>query len=185
MLESRGRKERSVVRTFRLPEKLCEDLKKEAQENMESLNTRVNQVLHEHVYDYWPPAMQGELELPKAVFARLLTRISEKEAREIGRDVALKYSRSKIIGQWGIINTDTILALFRLIAERSGFGQYRDVTERDRRIVSIMHEMGPNCSAWLAGSLETLFQMVDVGPDGSVEAKVMTTDEAVIVEIFD
>jgi len=184
MLLPPDQKEKSVVRTFRLPERVCEDLKKEAEENRESLNTRVNQLLYTHLYDAWPPAPRGKVAFPKPMMAMLFDKISTKDARDVGHEMALRFSQTEIIGRWGAINPDTIMQLWRMISERSGFGECKCVMDRGKRSYTFLHELGPKGTSFIAGNVETLFQLAGIDPEDT-SVTIIGTNEAVIVEIED
>jgi hypothetical protein len=149
-------------------------MRKEARDNLTSINTVVNQVLYAHFFDERPVLKPGFVGMPTQVLGYIMSKVTDEEATEIGRQLAKGAGKSWILRMHGEINTETIAELLRDFARRAGYGDYTDVRNSER-IITITHELGARGSIMIAALAETLFQMIDIRP------KVTTTEEAVVV----
>lgn len=168
---------RTITGTFRIPERVYEALRKEAEEKRVSLNCVVNQLLYEHVFEDTPVMNPMFVALPKSLYSEILSRISEEDAREIGQLCARGAAKSLMLAKHGVITTETIAERLRTFAERGGYGEYSEVSEKGKRIITIMHEFGSKESVSIAAFADALFQMIGLHP------AISTTEEAVVIEI--
>lgn len=177
MRMSSGETEQTIAGTFRIPERVYNAMRKEAKEKRVSLNALVTQILYAHVFEDMPAVNQMFVAMPKSLYSEILSQISEGGARQIGQLCAQGVAKSLMLAKHGEITTETIAERLRAFAERGGYGEYSEVSEGGRRIITIMHGFGSKESVSVAAFAEALFQMIGLRP------KVTTTEAAVVIEI--
>jgi hypothetical protein len=168
---------RTLTGTFRIPEDVYKAIQQEAKERRISLNTLVNQVLYARVFEEIPAVKAMFVMMPKAVYSEFLSSVSEERAKQIGQADALRIAKSIILARHGEVTLEAVIEHLRLFAERSGYGQFSDLRNHNKRIVTIIHEFGQKGSVLFASHAEALFQTAGLRP------KIITTEEALVVEI--
>jgi len=162
--------------TFRIPDDLYKAFQREAREKNTSLNTLLNQILRDH-FGAEPPLMKPNfLALSRTTYKALLSKLSEADARDVGRRVSGEVIGSLVLARHGEITVDGIVEIVRDFCDRGGFGEFSYMTEGGKRIMGMLHDFGPNNSAMGAGCWEALFQAAGVHP------KIKTTNDAIIAE---
>jgi hypothetical protein len=176
MQAGRFARKRTTTGTFRIPEDTYQAIQREAENREVSLNTLVNQILHAHLEE----EIIGKslfVRMPKSVYKSFLSAITDEQAREIGELDAERVAKSLMLAKHGTVSTYGILEHLRLFANSAGYGEYSEVEEEGKKIVTIMHEFGRRGSILFAAHARALFQM-----NGS-QPKISTTDGALIIEI--
>lgn len=130
-----------------------------------------------HVFEDMPVGKAIFVTMPKSTYSEFLSSVSEGKAKQIGRLDAERVAKSIILAKHGEITKEAIIEHLRLFAERAGYGEYREVSDNSKRIITIMHEFGLKGSALFAAHAETLFQMIGLRP------RMTTTEGALVIEI--
>ena len=159
-----GPAKRSVAGHFRISENVYAALQREADRQMVSLNTLVNQVLYNHAYQEVPISKGLFVMMPKSVFQEFLAAVTEEKLRQIAQDDVQSIARSLILARHGKITTDAIVEDLHLYATGAGYGEFGDVSDGGKRIVTIMHEFGQKGSVFFAAHAEALFQLIGLRP---------------------
>ena len=163
--------------SFRLDSDNLEKLKKEAEENDLSLNQLVNQLISNHVNFRSGAKPAGFMPMPKPVLIRMMEKVSEEEAREIGREHAEKDSESILSVLRNDYNVDYFLETIEYWVKDSGFSLRHDV-EKDIHKYVIQHDIGKNWSLYM---LEFITRVIEKTTERKVEAKI--TDKTVSFSI--
>ena len=163
--------------SFRLDSDNLEKLKKEAEENDLSLNQLVNRLIGNHVNFRSVAKPAGFMPMPKPVLIRMMEKVSEDEARKIGREHAEKDSESILSVLRNDYNVDYFLETIGYWVKDSGFSLRHDV-ENDIHKYVIQHDIGKNWSWYM---LEFITRVIEKTTERKVEAKI--TDKTVSFSI--
>ena len=153
--------------SFRLDSDNLEKLKKEAEENELSLNQLVNQVIGNHVNFRSVAKPAGFMPMPKPVLIRMMEKVSEEEAREIGKEHAEKDSESILSVLRNDYHVDYFLETIGYWVKDSGFSLRHD-DENDIHKYVIQHDLGKKWSLYI---LEFITRVIGKMTARKVEAK--------------
>lgn len=167
--------EKTKSATFRMPDKVYDALLRQARQNMTSMNTLVNQLLYERLFDDLPHVRPMLVTLPTPIFAEMLSRLSEEDVKELGKLAAEGVAKSAMLTRYGEISAETIVDMLRVMAQRGGFGAFSELLD-DKRTITIRHEFGCKGSLYFAVLADTIFQMAGINPE------IEKTEEAVVIQ---
>src|SRR5256712_1443811 len=168
------REGKTVAKSFRVNEKALGALQEEAARQSVSVNTLVNQLLLE--YSEFGRFLQrvNAMRLSRKTFGEILNCISEdslaKAAQTAGKGAPIALISSK----YGRVTVNTVLGFIHDLSAYANLFEYYEKNENERWTVTLMHELGPKWSAFLANYIGEAFVAAGVQP------KVKTSDGAVI-----
>ncbi len=166
---------KSTTRSFRVDEEALRAIEKDAAKANVSVNTFVNQLLLSYSnFDRYFGQFQM-IKITNDGFAYLLDSLSDEEAAEAGKRTALNIVKSVILAKHGELNLSTALDYFKMMSEYSRVYTYGESEVGGKRMVTIVHSLGPKGSIYYAHYLTYVFEMIGLKP------KVTTTEKAVAV----
>jgi len=166
----------TTTRTFRIPEKLFRSVEEEAREKRTSLNAMLNEILYDRYFEDVPHMAPGSLAVSALLFSEMISRLSDEDVKRIGRLTAEGDAKTVILIKHGEISTEGIIELMRDTTVRAGYGKFYEKQE-GKRIITLMHALGPKASLFFSAEFEALFQMIGLRPT------ITRSDTAMVVEI--
>jgi len=154
------REGKTVAKSFRVNEKALGALQEEAARQSVSVNTLVNQLLLD--YSEFGRFLQrvNALRLSRKTFGEILGMASEDSLGKASK--------------WGKITVNTVIEYIHDLSAYANLFEYYEKNENERWTITLMHELGPKWSAFLANYIGEAFVAAGVQP------KAKTSDRAVI-----
>jgi hypothetical protein len=120
------------------------------------------------------------LKVPDYVFREMVGSIPDDKLAELGRKIALEYSKVGIAQRYGEFNWANVLRATADVAQYGGFGTYSERhTARGRLAVTLTHTLGGGYSIMFGGCFQAFLD------ETGVKAKVVLTETGVLVELLD
>src|SRR5918997_3183638 len=110
--EKPTRKTESI--TLRVEKNIMDELRNEAEQRMESLNTLANQVLKSYVTWHKPAAKAGNYYVPKTLLTDIFETLTEEQIAKITENWVKKYSKDVMVMINKGHNLDSFLGGFRI-----------------------------------------------------------------------
>ncbi len=107
--------------TLRVEKNILDELRNDAEQKMESLNTLANQVLRSYVTWHKPAAKAGNYNVPKTLLTDMFEALTEEQIAKITENWVRKYSRDVILMINKEHNLESFLDGFRVWMDLSGF----------------------------------------------------------------
>ncbi|HYO05667.1 MAG TPA: hypothetical protein VER14_01620 [Phototrophicaceae bacterium] len=107
--------------TLRVEKNIMDELRNEAEQRMESLNTLANQVLKSYVTWHKPAAKAGNYNVPKTLLTDMFEALTEEQIARITENWVRKYSKDVILMINKEHNLESFLDGFRVWMDLSGF----------------------------------------------------------------
>lgn len=163
-----------MAKSFRVNGKALAAIQQEAVRQNISLNTLVNQLLIDYAEFGRFTKRLGALRLTRKTFEAVLTAASDEAlasgARSAGRSAPL----ALITAKWGKLTHNIVLEYVRDLSSYANLYEYNEMNDEGKQTITLMHELGPKWSIFLANYLGEAFSAAGAKP------KVTTSDRAVI-----
>jgi hypothetical protein len=160
---------------YRVQEEVYSSLESEAREHKVSLNALVSHVLSDHTRDDSLAEEVETIRVTKDAFRLFLDAISEDRLREIGRLSVNRGADAMMMAVSGAINLDAVLDELNIFSRWSCYSIHH-TNANGKRIITLMHVLGPKFSVLLVGYVTALFGQISISP------KVKTTNSSVTIE---
>lgn len=168
---------KTVAKSFRVNGKALAAIQQEAERQNISLNTLVNQLLIDYAEFGRFVKRLSALRLTRKTFEAVLNATTEEklaaEARSAGKSAPIALMSSK----WGKINPAVVIEYIRDLSAYANLYEYNEMNEEGKQTITLMHELGPKWSIFLANYLGEAFGVTGTKP------KVTTSDRAVIFSL--
>jgi len=168
------REGKTVAKSFRVNEKALVALQEEAARQSVSVNTLVNQLLLD--YSEFGRFLQriNALRLSRKTFGEILNMVSEDSLAKAGVAAGKSAPVALIASKWGKVNVSTVIEYIHDLSAYANLFEYYEKNENERWTITLMHELGPKWSAFLANYISEAFVAAGVQP------KTKISDRAVI-----
>jgi hypothetical protein len=168
------REGKTVAKSFRVNEKALGALQEEAARQSVSVNTLVNQLLLD--YSEFGRFLQrvNALRLSRKTFGEILNIVSEDSLAKAGIAAGKSAPVALIASKWGKVNVSTVIEYIHDLSAYANLFEYYEKNENERWTITLMHELGPKWSAFLANYISEAFVAAGVQP------KTKISDRAVI-----
>jgi len=168
------REGKTVAKSFRVNEKALVALQEEAARQSVSVNTLVNQLLLD--YSEFGRFLQriNALRLSRKTFGEILNMVSEDSLAKAGVAAGKSAPVALIASKWGKVNVNTVIEYIHDLSAYANLFEYYEKNENERWTITLMHELGPKWSAFLANYISEAFVAAGVQP------KTKISDRAVI-----
>lgn len=168
---------RSVTRTVRLDEDVDRMFQNLSDKEKTSINHLVSKALRR--YAEWDVHAErfGFLTVGTKMLAKLFNRLTDEEARELGREVANNAGPEFINFYFKKYNYDTVIKTVQILGQYGKMYTFETSFDGKTRVLVLKHGRGPRTSAYLAQAMGGLFQRLGVKPEiteteGQVSIKV-------------
>jgi hypothetical protein len=171
------REGKTVAKSFRVNEKALTALQEEAARQSVSVNTLVNQLLLD--YSEFGRFLQrvNALRLSRKTFGEILNIVSEDSLAKAGVAAGKSAPVALIASKWGKVNVSTVIEYIHDLSAYANLFEYYEKNENERWTITLMHELGPKWSAFLASYIGEAFVAAGVQP------KTKISDRAVIFNL--
>ena len=171
------REGKTVAKSFRVNEKAIAAIQEEAQRQNISLNTLVNQLLIDYSeFGRFVKRLSG-LRLSRKTFEAVLNAASEEGLIAGARAAGKSAPQALITSKWGKMTPSIVVDYVRDLSAYANLYEYNETNENGRLTLTLMHELGPKWSIFLANYLGEAFATAGVKPG------VKTSDRAVIFSL--
>jgi len=163
--------EKTITRSFRISSTAFEALEEDARRRRISVNTLVNYQLTRYaVFDRFLDKVRI-VRIPASVVRRIFESVTEEEAVDMGKwladDLAL---RNVMAAKDGELTVESAIAGIRGMADYNGF-EHTDIVQGRKRTITMIHDLGPRFSQYLASYFHSLFLVVGAKPHFSSDAR--------------
>jgi hypothetical protein len=171
------REGKTVAKSFRVNEKALAALQEEAGRQSVSVNTLVNQLLLD--YSEFGRFLQrvNALRLSRKTFGEILNIVSEENLGKAGVAAGKSAPVALIASKWGKVNVSTVIEYIHDLSAYANLFEYYEKNENERWTITLMHELGPKWSTFLANYIGEAFVAAGVQP------KTKISDRAVIFNL--
>lgn len=142
-----------------------------------SVNTLVNQLLLAHTNLGRLLDKFGTIRMTRPSFANLLKICPDDSLAEVARSIGLDTPKAIILAKHGKLSAETVLDYIRTMSAYGGWGDYNEVEDEGKLIITETHNLGHKGSLFISHLLETVFGLANVHP------KLSVSEHAVILEI--
>jgi len=173
-----SKSKKTVTRSFRISEESFMALEEDARHHNVSLNTLVDQLFDAHVnYERFLEKM-GMMRMAKLTFRRLLENTPPEGVATAAKLHAKDQGKVAAISKYGELNVTNILDGLMVMFTYGGWGEFHETrSSRGKRVITLMHDLGPNGSTYLHNFVKTIFEEI------AFEPKISPTDQGVVIEI--
>ncbi len=168
------REGKTVAKSFRVNERALSAIQQEAMRQNISLNTLVNQLLIDYAEFGRFTKRLGALRLTRKTFEAVLTAASEEELASGARSAGKSAPLALITAKWGKLTPSIVLDYVRDLSSFANLYEYNEMNEEGHQTITLMHELGPKWSIFLANYLGEAFAAAGAKPS------ITTSDRAVI-----
>ncbi len=141
--------------TLRVEKNILDELRNDAEQKMESLNTLANQVLKSYVTWHKPAAKAGNYYVPKTLLTDIFETMAEEQIAQITENWVKKYSKDVMLMINKGHNLDSFLDGFRIWLDLSGF-QYTQHQDSGLESYVIRFDMGKKFNLHMGKYLQFL-----------------------------
>jgi hypothetical protein len=168
-------KEKSVLKTIRIPESVSSALQKKADDEGTTVNAQINSIIRENVGWSSKAKKFGIATVPKSVFISLTEAVADEELDRIGREVALPAWKEMSEFWFQDSSPERIIDLLNLWSKFNP--DFRtEITQKDRAYsIVLKHDFGPKWSILAKSAIhEFVTKTFQVEPKMSGGASVIT-----------
>jgi predicted DNA-binding ribbon-helix-helix protein len=173
-----SKSKKTVTRSFRISEESFMALEEDAKHHNVSVNTLVDQLFDAHAnYERFIGKM-GMMRMAKLTFRRILDHTPPEEVATAAKQHARDQGKVAAIAKYGELNVTNILEGLTLMFTYGGWGEFHETrSSHGKRVITLMHDLGPNGSVYLHNFVKTIFEEI------AFEPKISPTDQGVVIEI--
>ncbi len=165
---------RTVAKSFRINEEALEALQEEATRQNISVNTLVNQLLLDYAEFGRFVQRANAVRLTRRTFEEILNIAPEEGLSKAGHAAGKSAPGAIITSKWGKLNMDNVIGFVRDLSTYANLFEYYEKEENGHWTITLVHEMGPKWSAFIAHYISEAFVAAGTQP------KMKTSDRAVI-----
>jgi hypothetical protein len=153
-------------------------LEEDARHHNVSVNTLVDQLFDAHAsYERFIEKM-GMMRMAKLTFRRILDSTPAEGVAAAAILHAKDQGKVAAISKYGELNAISILDGLTVMFTYGGWGEFHETrSSHGKRIITLMHDLGPNGSIYLYNFVKTFFEEVGSDP------KITSTDQGVVIEV--
>jgi hypothetical protein len=172
-----SRKEKTIVKSFRVSQSAFQILEAEAASQNVTLNTLLNQIVIRYAsWGRFVNKYKG-IVIGRSAFERLLSVSSDEVVAELGRKAGSDTPKTIMFAKHGEVSLDAVLDYIRGGATYGGFAEYSEVEKQGKTVITLIHNLGPKGSIYLSNNLQSIFDVAGLHP------KISSTEQAVLIEI--
>jgi hypothetical protein len=171
------RSDKTVTRSFRVSESALRAIEDEARRHNLSTNSFVNQLLLSYAnYDRFMEKVHM-IKMTTPGLRTLMEAGTDEKLAEAGRIAGRSIGKSFIMARKGALSVENSIEQLRAMGDYANYWEFNEVDRDGRRIITLIHDLGPKGSLFLSGVGEALFESAGARP------KCTTTDDSVIYEL--
>ena len=101
---------------------------------------------------------------------------TEEKLAEAGRIAGRSIGKSFIMARKGALSVENSIEQLRAMGDYANYWEFNEVDREGKRIITLIHDLGPKGSLFLSGVGEALLESAGIKPKSSI------TDDSVILE---
>lgn len=176
--DNNGSSSSSESITLRFDKATIDELRDEANQKMESVNTLLNQIVKAYIRWHKPAKISGLIYINKFLYRDIVEQLPEEKVKTISENYASHYFMDVIEMFDGVPSVSYYIKYLLMWLEMSGFN-YRIVEENPNYMsIKIQLDLGIRFSEFIASKIESILESLN-----QPEAKIEATDHLVIVRI--
>ena len=172
-----SKKEKTVVKSFRVSQSAFKTLEAEAASQNVTLNTLLNQIVIRYAsWGRFVSKYKG-IVIARSAFERLLNVSSDDVVAELGRQAGSETPKTIMFAKHGEVSLESVLDYIRGGATYGGFAEYSEVEKQGKLVITMIHNLGTKGSIYLSNNLQSIFDTAGFHP------KISSTEQAILIEI--
>ena len=164
--------------TLRFDKTTMNELRNEAEQKMESVNTLLNQIVKSYTKWHKPARMAGLIYINKFLYRDIVEHLTEEQIKSIAENYARHYFMDIIKMFDGIPSVSFYIEYLLMWFEISGFNYKIDERDPDRLSIKVQLDLGRKFSEFIATKVEDILEALN-----QREVEIEATDHLVIVRI--
>ena len=164
--------------TLRFDKAVLKELRDESEQNMESVNTLMNQIVNSYIKWHKPSRIAGLIYINRFLYRDIVEQLPD----EIISEIAEKYARHYFMDTIAMFDGDPSVSFYiRYLLtwlRISGFNYRIDEKNREYVIIKIQLDLGLKFSKYISAKIKSILETLK-----QTEVKVEFTDHIVIVQI--
>jgi hypothetical protein len=169
--------DRTVTRSFRISEKSLKALEEEAHRQNISVGTLVNQQLLSYAEFERYFRRLGLIKISLSTFQRVLKAATDDGIAIAGAETGSDNPRSIILAKHGELNLNSVIDYLTILSEFGGLFEFGEVEVDGKRMITLLHSLGPRGSVFFSNYMKALFEGIDFTP------RITSSEHSVLVEI--
>jgi hypothetical protein len=149
--------------TLRVESSIVNEIRREAELKLESLNTLINQILKQYIKWYAHAPDAGMFYITRSLISSLLLKYSDKEIVQLSDNEIKNHFKDFYFMFQEEYNIEKLLELLDYYARASGFNYKHRIEENNHTIV-IQLDMGEKVSLLLSSLIRSVFQTLPLAP---------------------
>ena len=176
--EGKNRNSSSESITLRFDKTTMNELRNEAEQKMESVNTLLNQIVKSYTKWHKPARMAGLIYINKFLYRDIVEHLTEEEIKSIAENYARHYFMDIIEMFDGMPSVSFYIEYLLMWFEISGFNYKIDEVDPDHLSIKVQLDLDRKFSEFIAAKVENILEALN-----QTEVKIEATDHLVIVRI--
>jgi len=164
--------------TLRFDKTTMNELRNEAEQKMESVNTLLNQIVKSYTKWHKPAKMAGLIYINKFLYRDIVEHLTEEQIKSIAENYARHYFMDIIKMFDGIPSVSFYIEYLLMWFEISGFNYKIDERDPDHLSIKVQLDLGRKFSEFIATKVEDILEALN-----QREVEIEATDHLVIVRI--
>jgi hypothetical protein len=155
---------KTISKSFRIDEAASEVLDREATALNVSTNTLVNQILKEFAdFDRFAKRV-NTVKVSSSIFRSFLEQIESDKVIEVAEATGSSIPQTFAISKSGRVVTESLLDYVRASAMYAHLFEFNETGDRQRRLITLVHDFGLNWSIFLVHYITAMFQQIGISP---------------------
>ena len=176
--DGKNRNSSSESITLRFDKTTMNELRNEAEQKMESVNTLLNQIVKSYTKWHKPAKMAGLIYINKFLYRDIVEHLTEEQIKSIAENYARHYFMDIIKMFDGIPSVSFYIEYLLMWFEISGFSYKIDERDPDHLSIKVQLDLGRKFSEFIATKVEDILEGLN-----QREVEIEATDHLVIVRI--
>ena len=175
-MPGRNSKNKTITRSFRISESSLKALEEEAKRQNVGVSTLLNQQLLAFAdFDRYFRRL-GLVKMSSATFQRILRACPDNGLVQAGSEAGSDIPRSIIAAKGGSLDINSVIEHLTMMSEYSGQFEFGDQMNDGKRMITILHRLGPKGSKFFSSYMKALFEALGYAP------KITSGETSVLVE---
>ena len=164
--------------TLRFDKAILNELRDESEQNMESVNTLLNQIVKSYIKWHKPAKIAGLIYVNKFLYRDIVEQLPDETLREIADNYARHYFMDTIAMFDGNSSVSFYIHYLLTWLKISGFNYRLDEENKDHVTIKIQSDLGLKFSKYISTKITNILKTLK-----ETDVKVECTDHIVIVQI--
>lgn len=164
--------------TLRFDKVILDELRDESEQNMESVNTLLNQIVKSYIKWHKPSKIAGLIYINKFLYRDIVEQLPDETVREIAKNYSRHYFMDTIAMFDGNSSVSFYIHYLLTWLRISGFNYRIDEENKEHVTIKIQLDLGLKFGEYISTKIKSILETLK-----QTEVKVEFTDHIVIVQI--